>query len=122
VIAGIDVYSWSTEMAGTAYDQDALDQIQIFPNPYFGYQPEQSSFSKPYVTLSNLPEQECIIRIYSLGGQLVRRFDHEVGTYEYWDLLNDHGSPIASGMYIVHIEVPDLGNKILKAAVFQPER
>ncbi|MBT4130119.1 MAG: hypothetical protein HOG76_10080, partial [Candidatus Marinimicrobia bacterium] len=121
VIAGVDVYSWSTEVAGMAYDEDALDRIQVFPNPYFGYQSEQASFSEPYVTLSNLPEQECTIRIYSLGGTLVRRFDHEIGTYEYWDLLNDHGSPVASGMYIVHIEVSDLGNKILKMAVFQPE-
>ncbi|MBC8377508.1 MAG: hypothetical protein H8E26_15830 [FCB group bacterium] len=122
VKAGVDVYSWSTEVAGTAYDEDALDLIQIFPNPYFGYQSEQSSFSEPYVTMSNLPEQACTIRIYSLGGTLVRRFDHEVGTYEYWDLLNEHRWPVASGVYIVHIEVPDLGNKILKVAVFQPER
>ncbi|NQT63660.1 MAG: T9SS type A sorting domain-containing protein [Candidatus Marinimicrobia bacterium] len=122
VKAGSDVYRWSTDVAGMTYDEDALDMIQVFPNPYFGYQSEQSSFSEPFVTFSNLPEQECTIRIYSLGGSLVRRFDHEVGTYEYWDLLNQHGSPIASGVYIVHIEVPDLGNKILKVAVFQPER
>ena len=122
VKAGVDMYSWSTEVAATAYDEDALDLIQIFPNPYFGYQQEQSSFSEPYVTLSNLPQQTCTVRIYSLGGSLVRRFDHEVGTYEYWDLLNEHGWPVASGVYIVHIEVPDLGHKILKVAVFQPER
>ncbi|MBC8377507.1 MAG: hypothetical protein H8E26_15825 [FCB group bacterium] len=122
VKAGVDVYSWSTEVAGTAYDEDALDMIRVFPNPYFGYQSEQSSFSEPYVTISNLPEQECTIRIYSLGGTLVRRFDHELGTYEYWDLLNEHRWPVASGVYIVHIEVPALGNKILKVAVFQPDR
>ncbi|MBC8377506.1 MAG: T9SS type A sorting domain-containing protein [FCB group bacterium] len=121
VKAGVDVYSWSTEVAGTAYDEDALDMIRVFPNPFFGYQSEQTSFSEPYVTLSNLPDQECTIRIYNLGGSLVRRFDHELGTYEYWDLLNEHGSPVASGVYIIHIEVPDLGNKILKVAVFQPE-
>ncbi|NQT63659.1 MAG: hypothetical protein HQ556_11920 [Candidatus Marinimicrobia bacterium] len=122
VKAGVDVYSWSTEVAGTAYDEDALDMIQVFPNPYFGYQSEQSSIFDPYVTLCNLPEQPCTIRIYSLGGFMVRRFDHELGTYEYWDLLNEHGSLVASGVYIVHIEVPDLGNKILKLAILQPER
>ena len=120
VIPGYDVYSWSTEVEGIAFDEDALEGIQIFPNPYFGYQSEQSSFSEPFVTLSNLPE-ECIIRIYSLGGQLVRRFDHELGTYEYWDLLNQFGATVASGIYVVHIEVPELGNKILKIAVFQPQ-
>ena len=122
VDAGVDVYRWSTEVAGTAYDGDALDLIRVFPNPFFGYQSEQSSFSEPYVTFSNLPEQECTIRIYSLGGQLVRSFDHEIGTYEYWDLLNDHGTPVASGVYVVHIEVPGIGNKILKLAILQPQK
>ena len=122
VKAGIDKYTWTTEVEGTVFDEDALDQIQIFPNPYFGYQQEQSSFSEPFVTISNLPEQECTIRIYSLGGALIRRFDHEIGTYEYWDLLNDHRWPVASGVYIVHIEAPDLGNKILKLAILQPKR
>ena len=121
VKAGVDVYSWSTEVSGMAYDEDALDMIQVFPNPFFGYQPEQTSFSEPFVTFSNLPEQVCTIRIYSLGGTLVLRFDHEVGTYEYWDLLNEHRWPVASGVYIVHIEVPSLGNKILKLAILQPE-
>ncbi len=117
----VDVFRWSTHVAGVTYDEDALESIQVFPNPYFGYQSEQSSFSEPFVTISNLPEQECTIRIYSLGGQLVRRFDHEVGTYEYWDLLNDHRYPVASGVYILHIEVPELGNKILKLAILQPD-
>ncbi|MBT4033176.1 MAG: T9SS type A sorting domain-containing protein [Candidatus Marinimicrobia bacterium] len=122
VKAGVDVYKWSTDVIGTAYDEDALDMIRVFPNPYFGYQSEQSSFSEPFITFSNLPEKECTLRIYNLGGQLVKRFDHEIGTYEYWDLLNQHGWPVASGVYIVHIEVPDLGNKVLKVAILQPKR
>ena len=119
--AEVEAFHWTTDVAGASYDEDALDQIQVFPNPYFGYHQDQTSFSIPYVTFSNLPEQECTIRIYSLGGHLVKRIDHEMGAYENWDILNEHGHQVASGIYIVHIEVPDLGNKILKVAIFQPE-
>ncbi len=122
VVAGEDVYQWTTDIAGEAYSEAALEQIQVFPNPFFGYHAEQTSSADPYVTFSNLPNGECTLRIFSLAGQLVRRFDHQSGTYETWDLTNTYGSAMASGIYIVHVEVPGVGNKILKLAVFQPER
>lgn len=31
-----------------------------------------------------------------------------------WDLKNDHGIPIASGLYIIHIDATGVGEKILK--------
>ena len=31
-----------------------------------------------------------------------------------WDLKNQAGIPIASGLYIVHVDVPGVGEKILK--------
>ena len=31
-----------------------------------------------------------------------------------WDLKNQKGIPIASGMYLIHIEAPGLGEKTLK--------
>jgi len=117
----IETFQWSTDVVGAIYDKDALDQIQVFPNPYFGYHPDQTSASSPFVTFSNLPEQECTIRVYSLGGHLVKRFDHEIGAYENWNLLNEGGHRVASGIYILHIEVPDLGNRIMKLAILQPE-
>ena len=119
--AAVDAFHWSTDVAGVTYNEDALDLIQVFPNPYFGYHADQTTASGPYVTFSNLPEQECIIRVYTLGGQLVKRIDHNPGSYENWDLLNEHHRAVASGIYIVHIEVPDLGNRILKLAILQPE-
>lgn len=117
----VDVFTWSTGGLGSAYDKDALESIQVFPNPYFGFHQDQTSFSNPYVTFSNLPNQETTIRIYSLGGHLVKRIDHEIGAYENWDLRNERGHFVASGIYIVHVEVPDLGNKILKLAILEPE-
>jgi hypothetical protein len=39
-----------------------------------------------------------------------------------WDLKNESGFPVAAGMYIVYIDLPDLGTtKILKLGVI-PEQ
>ena len=34
-----------------------------------------------------------------------------------WNLRTREGLPIASGMYLVHIEVPEVGERILKFGV-----
>ena len=31
-----------------------------------------------------------------------------------WDLKNTVGNPISSGVYIIHVEVPGVGEKVLK--------
>jgi len=31
-----------------------------------------------------------------------------------WDLTNTEAIPIASGVYIIHVEIPGVGEKILK--------
>ncbi|NOG46607.1 MAG: hypothetical protein HND50_22335, partial [Calditrichaeota bacterium] len=36
-----------------------------------------------------------------------------------WNLKNEAGRRIASGMYIAHIEVPGVGEKVVKFAVVQ---
>ena len=39
-----------------------------------------------------------------------------------WDLRNESGLPVASGIYMVHVEMPDLGrNQGLKVFVVQGE-
>jgi hypothetical protein len=39
-----------------------------------------------------------------------------------WDLLNDNGLPVASGVYVVHVDMGDLGTKILKLFIVQPQQ
>jgi hypothetical protein len=39
--------------------------------------------------------------------------------YLRWDLRNEAGVPVASGIYIVHVEAPGIGSKVLKVVVFQ---
>jgi hypothetical protein len=106
-----------------------LDRIKVFPNPYFGYNKAEKSSLDRFVTFSNLPDTYKI-RIFSLSGDLVRTIargtaeDAGVNTtsFEKWDLKNDFGLYVASGMYLAHIEIPDVGNKILKIAIVQPDQ
>ena len=66
---------------------------------------------------TRLPVQTTI-RIFSLAGVFVRKLEkNDLGQYVDWDLKNDWGSYVASGMYIAYIEMPGMGTKILKLAV-----
>ena len=66
------------------------------------------------IKFTNLPEK-CDISIYTLDGSLVRRIkkDDEL-TEVKWNLKNGAAVPIASGLYIIHIDAGELGEKILK--------
>jgi hypothetical protein len=100
--------------------KEQLKQINVFPNPYFGYNQEETVSGQHFVTFTHLPEKDAVIRIFSLGGQLVRKINHNNGTpFEYWDLKNSFDKYVASGMYIAHIDVKNVGEKILKIAIFK---
>jgi hypothetical protein len=64
------------------------------------------------------------IRIFNLAGVLVRTMDKDdPEQFAYWDLANEDGLPVASGLYIAYIELPDLGTtKILKLAIVQEQQ
>ena len=66
------------------------------------------------VKITNLPEQ-CTIKIYSTNGKLVRTFkkDNSVTSVD-WDLNNHKNIPIAGGVYLIHVDVPGTGEKVLK--------
>jgi hypothetical protein len=98
-----------------------LDDINVFPNPYFAHNKAEDNFFTQFVTFNNLPEDNCVIRVFSLAGTLVATIDHTNGTpFERWYLLNDEELPVASGMYIIHVET-EYGNKILKLGVVNRE-
>jgi hypothetical protein len=66
------------------------------------------------VKITNLPER-CTVRIYTVNGKLVRTFEKDSPiTSQDWDLTNFKAIPIASGIYLIHITVPDVGEKVLK--------
>jgi len=97
-----------------------LDEINVFPNPYFGQNSAESDFYTQFITFNNLPE-ECTVRIFSLSGVLVKTIRHDNGMpFERWYLMNESRMPVASGMYIIHVQT-DFGDKILKFAFINRE-
>jgi len=43
--------------------------------------------------------------------------------FERWTLTNESDLPVASGLYIVHVDMPDLGTtKVLKVAIIQEQQ
>ncbi len=121
-----DVFSFTaptvTYEASTA--KSDVGRINVFPNPYYGVNTEEINKYNRFVTFSHLP-QEAIIRIYNLAGVQVREIRKNSATqFERWDLANESGLPVGSGLYIAHIEMPGLGGatKILKLAIVQEQQ
>jgi flagellar hook assembly protein FlgD len=98
---------------GTAMDS-ALILINVVPNPYYAYSEYETGKLDSRVKITNLPE-ECTISIYNLSGTLMRRFE-KAGekTSLDWDLKNQVDIPVAGGVYLIHVEVPDVGERTLK--------
>ena len=113
------LYTFSTKSVATTTTDDStltsiLDLIGIVPNPYYAYSKYETSKLDNRVKITNLPE-ECTIRIYNLSGILVRQYNKaDPLTFQDWDLKNNKNVPIAGGVYIIHIDVPDIGQKVLK--------
>jgi hypothetical protein len=103
--------------------RDQVNQINVFPNPYYGVNSEELNKYNRFVTFSHLPEK-ATIRIFNLAGVLVKTIEKSSqDQFQRWDLANQSGLPVASGLYIVYIDMPDLGTtKILKVAIVQEQQ
>ncbi len=94
--------------------KDKMEMINIVPNPYYAFSAYENNPIENKVKITNLP-YKCDISIYTLDGQLVRRIKKDDdGTSVTWDLKNQARVPIASGMYIIHVDGGELGEKVLK--------
>ena len=100
-----------------------VEKINVFPNPYYGVNTEELNKYQKFVTFNHLPTN-AKIRIFNLAGIMVRTIDKVGGSqFTRWDLQNESGLPVASGLYIAYIDMPDLGTtKILKLAIIQEEQ
>lgn len=93
---------------------DALDMINVVPNPYYAYSAYETSRLDTRVKIINLPDK-CDVKIYNVSGKLIRTYkkDSPVTSIE-WDLKNNKGIPISSGVYLIHVDVPNVGEKVIK--------
>ncbi len=110
--------------------QSQLDAIRAVPNPYYGFSSYETGRSDNRIKITNLPNK-ATITIYSLDGKFIRRYERDEGPQQIdeptspiqtrqvnpdldWDLKNFAGIPIASGVYIIHIDAPGIGERVIK--------
>lgn len=116
-------------LAESQYDE-ALEAIKVVPNPYYGFSSYEVSQFTNIVKITNLPP-ECVVTIYSLDGKFIRQYNRdEIGRIPQganraiaqqqispaieWDLRNSKMIPIASGVYLIHIDAGELGERTIK--------
>lgn len=91
-----------------------LDLVNVVPNPYRGYSKYENSPIDSRVKITNLPP-DCTITIFDMAGNLIRKINKsDEFTYYEWDLKNNSNVPIASGLYLIHVKAPNLGEKVVR--------
>ena len=107
------------------YVDSLLGQINVVPNPYYSYSNyETATQLETKVRIVNLPTgvnangkpEGSSIRIYTVDGTLVRTLGPTLAnsTTIDWDLHNHQGIPIAGGIYLIHVSVPGIGERVIK--------
>ncbi len=117
-----DTFAFSTDGLGARARTDAeasaaIDEIGITPNPYKGASAYEVSQLIDQVRFTNMPDV-ATIRIFTVAGSLVRTLEKNSASASFgWDLTTEDNLPIASGMYIIHVDAGALGEKVLKFGV-----
>lgn len=140
-IESLPRYQFSTKGLGTTEKnsevaKNALDIIRVVPNPYLAYSAYETDQNSNIVKITNLPNN-CNITVYALDGTIIRRLSRAIGVDPVtqrkieitdgstidrlnldntvnWDLKNDRGITISSGLYLIHVEAPGIGERTIK--------
>ncbi|MBI9072397.1 MAG: T9SS type A sorting domain-containing protein [Melioribacteraceae bacterium] len=125
LLVGVDKFKFSSvapRFSKTDAKKD-VKKINVFPNPYYAVNSEELNKYNRFVTFTHLPDQ-AKIRIFDLAGTHVRTIEKDSDSqFERWDLSNQSGLPVASGMYIAYIDMPEIGEtKILKLGIIQEQQ
>ncbi len=120
---------------------DGSPQVTVFPNPYHGDAAWDGNLRRDrYLWFTNLPAR-CVIRIYTLAGDLVDTIEFDQVMYQptdirgiydptnprdpdrdlptlsggmaAWDLITKEDQGIASGLYIYSVDDRDTGQRQL---------
>ena len=126
----LDVYQFQTVAGGELTENEERElfkMVNVYPNPLYGFNVAtsytNSPSDEPFVTFSNLPEV-ITIKIYSLSGQLLRTLTQPTPPSPFlrWDLQNESGLRVASGLYLAIVSSPKYGEKVLKFSIIMPEK
>ncbi|MEM1269118.1 MAG: T9SS type A sorting domain-containing protein [Bacteroidota bacterium] len=118
-IFSLDTSGFEAVTGDAATARAALDLIGISPNPYKGASAYETTNLNDVARFINMPEQ-ATIRVFTLAGTLIKTLIKNGPEASLdWDLTTDSNLPVASGMYLIHIDAPGLGEKVLKFAVIK---
>ena len=107
--------------------EGALANVNVVPNPYYAYSAYETSQFTNVIKITNLPSR-AIVTIYTIDGQFVQQFNRDergailsgnnrpTSTSQpypdlIWDMKNSKGIPVASGVYLIHINAPELNEE-----------
>ncbi|MFH1688964.1 MAG: hypothetical protein ABIE42_01840 [Candidatus Eisenbacteria bacterium] len=105
-----------------------LDEIKVVPNPYVNHEymarwnlePNEADPTGEKICFQNLP-RDAIVRIYSLGGELVQTLypDAEaVGGDACWNMISRNNQIVVSGVYLYHVDSP-VGEQVGKFVIIK---
>jgi len=120
----------SSEFTEQQEVDSVLSLVNVVPNPYFGFSDYEVDKFSTTVKITNLPAR-ATVTIYTLDGRFVRQFNRdELGVIPSgsqrlvdraqifpaieWDLRNFDNIPVASGVYLIHVDAPGIGQTVLK--------
>ena len=104
-----------------------LDNIYVVPDPYV----VTASWEKPLyyssgrgerrIDFVNLPST-CTINIFSMSGKHIKKINRQSAVQngaESWDLVTEDGLTVSYGVYIYHVDAPEIGTKIGKFSLIK---
>ncbi|MCK4408436.1 MAG: hypothetical protein KAW67_00010, partial [Candidatus Eisenbacteria sp.] len=108
--------------------QSSLDDVRVVPNPYVNHdymarwnlEPSEADPTGEKLCFQNLP-RDAVIRIYSLGGELVQTLYPDAATEggdACWNMISRNNQIIVSGVYLYHVDSP-VGEQIGKFIIIK---
>lgn len=124
-----DVFQWVGKPVGTTdgtvlgIGPAALQKIRVVPNPYLARSKYETNQFNRILKFTNIPASKNVtLTIYNLAGDLIRTLHKDASTSSggtdvgvagnaimTWDLLTERSLPVASGIYIYHMNVEGVG-------------
>ena len=124
-----DYFSYSTVpvLVDKTQAQNELSKIDVVPNPYLGAATwekrnlNSSGRGERKIDFINLPAQ-CTVRIYTIAGALIKTLTKDSAFSDgslSWNLVTEDGMDAAYGVYLYHVDAPEVGEHIGKFALIK---
>jgi hypothetical protein len=119
---GNDVVTIQTSAVDVVQRESALNAVRAVPNPYYGHSAYETKSDVKVVKFTSLPEV-ATIKLFNIAGDHVRTLHKTANTTHEvsWDLKNEYGVYVASGVYVYYVEAPGYGDSFGKLAVMLEE-